>query len=299
MYSLIDLIFTVFTVVSVLLQGYCLQYFLGSFLESRTKSRFHGLYVMAVYGLSRLCIYWLPPTGYESVKTVWKTALLLCMLLVTAMCFYKAFHGVTLFLAAAFRAVADISAFLVLILLTKGYEMQTGIITPEKADFGTDKPQNPDLIDTIDEAADKLKNDPDYQLIDTRTLEEWNGEDSGYDYHELMGRIDGTIHSESGVGYSSSMYYYRNPDKSMRSKEILEAMWKEQGIDTGKHMAFFCGSGWRAAEEAWDAMVLGYTDVSLYSDGWIGWSNEGHPYIDKDGNTVRYDKEQNKVVPAK
>ncbi len=181
----------------------------------------------------------------------------------------------------------------------KGYEMQTGIITPEKADFGTDKPQNPDLIDTIDEAADKLKNDPDYQLIDTRTLEEWNGEDSGYDYHELMGRIDGTIHSESGVGYSSSMYYYRNPDKSMRSKEILEAMWKEQGIDTGKHMAFFCGSGWRAAEEAWDAMVLGYTDVSLYSDGWIGWSNEGHPYIDKDGNTVRYDKEQNKVVPAK
>ncbi len=42
MYSLIDLIFTVFTVVSVLLQGYCLQYFLGSFLESRTKAVFMG-----------------------------------------------------------------------------------------------------------------------------------------------------------------------------------------------------------------------------------------------------------------
>lgn len=271
----------------------------------------------------------------------------------------------------------------------KGYEMQTGIITPEKADFGTDKPQNPDLIDTIDEAADKLKNDPDYQLIDTRTLEEWNGEDSGYDYHELMGRIDGTIHSESGVGYSSSMYYYRkgyaletginkpvkvdfgvtqpqnpdlidtieeakeklakdtdyqlidtrtieewngtssgysyhdlmgripgtihspsgtgysssmlyyeNPDRSMRSKEILEAMWKAQGIDTSKHMSFFCGSGWRAAEEVWDALVLGYEKVSLYSDGWIGWSNEGHPYVDKDGRTVFYDKTQNKVVEA-
>ena len=113
-----------------------------------------------------------------------------------------------------------------------------------------------------------------------------------------MGRIDGTIHSESGIGYSSSMYYYRNPDKSMRSKEILEAMWKDQGIDTGKHMSFFCGSGWRAAEEAWDAMMIGYADVSLYSDGWIGWSNEGHPYIDKDGKTVHYDKEQNKVVPV-
>ena len=180
----------------------------------------------------------------------------------------------------------------------KGYEMQSGIIKPEKVSFGADKPQNPDLIDTIDEAEDKLANDSNFQLIDTRTIEEWNGEDSWYSYHDLMGRIDGTIHSESGIGYSSSMYYYRNPDKSMRSKEILEAMWKDQGIDTGKHMSFFCGSGWRAAEEAWDAMMIGYADVSLYSDGWIGWSNEGHPYIDKDGKTVHYDKEQNKVVPV-
>ncbi len=180
----------------------------------------------------------------------------------------------------------------------KGYEMETGINKPEKADFGVDKPQNPDLIDTIDEAADKLANDSNFQLIDTRTKAEWDGQDTGYGYHDLAGRIDGTILSESGIGYSSSMYNYRNPDKSMRSKEVIEAMWKDQGIDTSKHMSFFCGSGWRAAEETWDAMVLGYTDVSLYSDGWIGWSNEGHPYIDKDGNTVHYDKTQNKVVAA-
>ncbi len=141
MYSLIDLILMVFEVVSILLQGYCLQYFLGSFLEGRTKSRFHGLYVTAAYGLSRLCIYWLPPTGYESVKTVWKTALSLCILLVITMCFYKAFHVVTLFLVAAFRAIADISAFVALILLDKPVDkllmvwnlcMEKGIITSEK-----------------------------------------------------------------------------------------------------------------------------------------------------------------------
>lgn len=141
MYSLIDFIFTVFTVVFVLLQGYCLQFFLGSFLESRTKSRLHGFYVTAAFGLSRLCIYWLPPTGYESVKTVWKTALSLCILLVIAMCFYKAFHLVTLFLVAAFRAIADISAFVVLILLDKPVDkllmvwnlcIEKGIITSEK-----------------------------------------------------------------------------------------------------------------------------------------------------------------------
>lgn len=180
----------------------------------------------------------------------------------------------------------------------KGYEMETGINTPEKTSFGADKPQNPDMIDTIEEAREKLENDSDFQLIDTRTKEEWDGEDTGYGYHDLAGRIDGSISSPSGIGYSSSMYNYRNPDKSMRSKEIIEAMWKEQGIDTGKHMSFFCGSGWRAAEEVWDAMVMGYTDVSLYSDGWIGWSNEGNAYIDKDGNKVKYEKAQNKVVNA-
>lgn len=141
MYSIVNLILTAFRVISVLLQGYCLQYFFGSFLEGRTKSRFHGLYVTAVYGLSRLCIYWLPPTGYESVKTLWKMALSLCTLAVIAICFYKAFHAVTLFLVAAFRAIADISAFVVLILLDKPVDkllmvwnlcMEKGIITSEK-----------------------------------------------------------------------------------------------------------------------------------------------------------------------
>ena len=140
-YSLAHLIFPIFRAISVLLQGYCLQYFLGSFLQSRTKSRFHGLYVTAVYGLSWLCIYWLPPTGYESVKTVWKTGLSLCILLAIAICFYKAFHTVTVFLVAAFRAIVDISTFLAVILFDKigdklfvvwNWCVEKGIIASEK-----------------------------------------------------------------------------------------------------------------------------------------------------------------------
>lgn len=141
MYSLIDLILMVFRVISVLFQGYCLQYFLESFLKIRIKSRFHGLYVTAAYGLSRLCIYWLPPTGYESVKAVWKMALSLCTLAVITICFYKAFHMVALFLVVAFRAIADIGAFVVLILFDKPVDkllmvwnlcIEKGIITSEK-----------------------------------------------------------------------------------------------------------------------------------------------------------------------
>lgn len=140
-YSLARLIFPVFMAVSVLFQGYCLQYFLGSFLESRTKSRFHGLYVTAVYGLSRLCIYQLPLIGYESTKAVWKTVLSLCVLAVIAICFYKAFHAITVFLVVTFRAIADISAFVAVILFDKTGDrllmvwnlcMEKGIITSEK-----------------------------------------------------------------------------------------------------------------------------------------------------------------------
>lgn len=176
----------------------------------------------------------------------------------------------------------------------KGYALQKGNVTPKKVSFGATTPQNPDVIDTISEVKSELTNSK-YQVIDTRTAEEWKGLSSGYSYHDLMGRIANTTWSPSGLGYSSSMYYYRNPDKTMISKDMMDAMWKKQGVDTSKHLVFFCGSGWRAAETTWDAWVLGY-DASLYSDGWIAWSNEGNPYIDKNGNTVYYDKSTNSVV---
>ena len=135
------LIFMLFNVISALFQGYCLQYFLGSFLKNRTGSRFHGVYIIAVYGFLHLCGYWLPPTGYEGTKAVWKTALSLCVLAAIAICFYRAFHLITLFLVAAFRAIADISVFVAVILFDRtgdkllmiwNWCVGKGIITSEK-----------------------------------------------------------------------------------------------------------------------------------------------------------------------
>lgn len=59
-------------------------------------------------------------------------------------------------------------------------------------------------------------------------------------------------------------------------------------------MVFFCGSGWRAAETTWEAWLMGY-DASLYSDGWIGWSNGGYNYY-RDGKTFAMDKKTGKEV---
>lgn len=175
-----------------------------------------------------------------------------------------------------------------------GYSMEKGINTNKTTNMGITKPQNPDVIDTISEVRSELKNSK-YAVIDTRTKAEWDGKDTGYGYHDLAGRIPGTIYSNCGYGYSSSVFRYRNADKSMRSGEAIKNMWKEDGIDyQNKHMVFFCGSGWRAAETTWEAWLMGY-DASLYSDGWIGWSNGGYNYY-RDGKTFAMDKKTGKEV---
>ena len=90
----------------VLFQGYCLQYFLGSFLESRWKSRWNGLcvavlYAAGLYGISGMFNQVLG-TGYNGYReAIWKLALSLCILVVLALCFYKAFRLITVFLVVS------------------------------------------------------------------------------------------------------------------------------------------------------------------------------------------------------
>lgn len=177
------------------------------------------------------------------------------------------------------------------------YKMAKGSNVPKAVSLGTDKPLNPDVIDTIAEVKNELKDTAKYTVVDTRTKEEWNGLSSGYSYHDLAGRIAGTVFSPCGQGYSSSVMKYRNADKSMRTGAALEKYWKSTGVDSSKQMVFFCGSGWRAAETTWDAWILGLK-ASLYSDGWIAWSNEGNDFIDHTGKTVHFDAATNTVRDA-
>lgn len=164
-----------------------------------------------------------------------------------------------------------------------GYELETeSVKATEATDFGVKAPANPDMIDTIEETKQYLKED-NYTLVDNRTWEEYIGKESGYSYHDIAGRIEGAVYGYAGRTGSSSMEYYRNADKTMRNGYEILSMWKDDcGINLDNHLAFMCGSGWRAAETYWDAMVMGLDNTSLYSDGWIAWSNEGNPYITGD-----------------
>ena len=154
-----------------------------------------------------------------------------------------------------------------------GYELETKSNKPVAGnDFGATIPANPDLIDTQAELKEMLK-DSNNVLVDNRSWDEYIGKISGYSYHDKKGRIPGAVYGYAGNS-DTTLEDFRNLDNTMRIADEIKALWKDAGIDTNKHLMFMCGSGWRAAEVLTYANVMGFDNTSLYSDGWIGWSND-------------------------
>ncbi len=159
-----------------------------------------------------------------------------------------------------------------------GFELEKEANEPKTVeDFGADVPVNKELILTMDQMLDEIENNDQLELLDVRTIEEYNGEISGYSYHDKSGRLPGAKFARAGKNNSSSMSYYRNVDKTIRNMNEFLAMWAENDIDITKDLVVYCGSGWRAAEAVWYANVYGIDNIRLFSDGWIAWSNEGYP----------------------
>src|SRR5699024_3962083 len=153
-----------------------------------------------------------------------------------------------------------------------GYELETKSNKPVAGNnFGVTIPANPDLIDTQAELKEMLK-DSNNVLVDNRSWDEYIGKINGYIYHDKKGRIPGAVYGYAGTS-ATTLEDYRNIDNTMRNADEIKALWKDAGIDANKHLIFMCGSGWRAAEVLTYANVMGFDNTSLYSDGWIGWSN--------------------------
>lgn len=156
-----------------------------------------------------------------------------------------------------------------------GYELETKSHKPVAVkEFGAKMPVNPDVFDTMDETRANLKNPEKCVLLDNRTLDEHLGKSSGYTYHHKKGRIPGSVFGYAGKTDSYAMDYFRNIDRTMRNAKEFTKLWTDQGIDLNKHLAFYCGSGWRVAEIYAFADVYGLEDIAVFSDGWIGWSND-------------------------
>lgn len=153
-----------------------------------------------------------------------------------------------------------------------GYDIETKE-NPKVAveSFGVPVPSNPDYIIDLEEAKEVLADKDNSTLVDIRSWAEFTGETSGYDYIEPKGRPAGVLWGHAGSD-SAHLEDYRNLDNTMRSGQEIFAMWEEEGIDPSYNLAFYCGTGWRAAEVLFYADVMGLENITLYDGGWNEWS---------------------------
>jgi thiosulfate/3-mercaptopyruvate sulfurtransferase len=143
-------------------------------------------------------------------------------------------------------------------------------------DFGTNIPQMPQLAVDTPEAKQMLAS-PKAELVCVRSWPEYIGEVSGYNYIVKKGRIPGAIFADCG----SDAYHienYRNLDHTTREFQEIAENWTKNGITPDKHLAFYCGTGWRGSEAWFNAWLMGWSNVSVYDGGWFEWSNLDNPF---------------------
>lgn len=173
-----------------------------------------------------------------------------------------------------------------------GYDLDTDestLVIPTSVDsFGSDAIANPDEILWMDDIKAILSGEKEGQVADNRGEDEWNGEYSGYGYHDLAGKIEGSVWCS--MGDEENGEYFTNIDGTARTQQELKAYMEGNGLDTSKTVAFFCGDSWGAAQIAYWCQSVDLNNIKEWGNGWIPWSNEGNEFIDHNGNKVHYDK---------
>ena len=145
------------------------------------------------------------------------------------------------------------------------------------AEFGADIPVHPELFVDAPQAKEMLKS-PSAELVCVRSWEEFIGVESGYHYIEKKGRIPGAVFGNCGSD-AYHMENYRNPDHTSREYHEVAERWESVGITPEKHLAFYCGTGWRGSEAFFSAWLMGWPRVAVYDGGWFEWSNDpNNPY---------------------
>lgn len=159
-----------------------------------------------------------------------------------------------------------------------GFEISTEDV-PKKPvrEFGVNIPASPELaVDTPE--SKRMLAARDAELVCVRSYPEYIGEVSGYNYIKAKGRIPGAVFANCGSD-AYHMENYRNFDHTTREFHEIAGIWQQSGITPDKHLAFYCGTGWRGSEAWFNAWLMGWPRVSVYDGGWFEWSNDpGNPF---------------------
>lgn len=159
-----------------------------------------------------------------------------------------------------------------------GYSVSTEDIPKQPVkEFGETIPARRELAVDVPEAKEMIKAE-DADIVCVRSWREYIGEVSGYNYIEKKGRIPGAIFGNCGSD-AYHMENYRNLDHTIRAADEIAEKWKQVGITPDKHLAFYCGTGWRGSEAFFNAWLMGFPRVSVFDGGWFEWSNDPeNPY---------------------
>lgn len=156
-----------------------------------------------------------------------------------------------------------------------GLPVERGMPAPVQPaeDFGAPIPGQPQLMVDMEQARSMLHRQ-DASLVSIRSWPEFIGETSGYSYIKPKGEIAGARWGHAGSD-ATHMEDFHNPDGTMRSADDITAMWKQWNISPDQHVAFYCGTGWRASETFMYARAMGWNNIAVYDGGWYEWSS--HP----------------------
>jgi 3-mercaptopyruvate sulfurtransferase SseA len=155
-----------------------------------------------------------------------------------------------------------------------GNPLETVLREPAPVEsFGVPIPLRPEVIVDLPEAKEILADRAGAALVSIRTWREHIGAVSGYNYIGPAGRIKGDVWGNCGTD-AYHMQHYRNVDNTMRPYPEIAANWAENGITADKRVAFYCGTGWRASETWFYALLQGWERIAVYDGGWFEWSQD-------------------------
>lgn len=155
---------------------------------------------------------------------------------------------------------------------SKNYESKIFPYNPDQGNFKVRDVNNKWLINS-DTIAENLKN-KNFIILDTRSKSEYLGQETNF-AAPRQGRIPNSIHLE----WSTLL------DKEGNYKPTAEIInhFQQLGITKDKEtIALISNNGVRAAHTFFTLKLLGYKNIKLYDEGWIGWSNRSDLPIEMD-----------------
>ncbi len=134
---------------------------------------------------------------------------------------------------------------------------------------------NPTVAVTTKDVVARL-NDPNVQIVDVRTPQEFIGED-------IRAIRGGHIPGAINIPYEQNWIDPETPAKlarkqvtsnagmSLKPAEHLKRLYSR--LDSSKETIVYCQSGARASETAGVLQQLGFTNVKVYDSSWLGYGN--------------------------